>query len=186
MCKVITQPPIQIALLISCGLLAVACTSSDTIPEANISDLGTVEDRQTESLETLGQTWPILDRFQTLRFDSYSVEDGLSQSSALSLLQDSRGFLWVGTEDGLNRFDGANFKIYRTDPDDPQSISNNYVRALAEAPDGYIWIGTYGGGLNRYDPNSEVFTHYRADPQGFSSLSNDQILELHIDSEGTI
>ena len=145
-----------------------------------------MEDRQLESPETHGQTWPKLDRFQTLRFDSYSVEDGLSQSSALSLLQDSRGFLWVGTEDGLNRFDGANFKIYRADPDDTQSISNNYVRALAEAPDGTIWIGTYGGGLNRYDPNSEVFTHYRADPQDLAGLSNDQILELHIDSEGTI
>ncbi len=145
-----------------------------------------MEDRNSESPATLKQTWPKLDRSQTLRFDSYSVEDGLSQSSALSLLQDRRGFLWVGTEDGLNRFDGANFTIYRADPDDPQSISNNYVRALAEDPDGNIWIGTYGGGLNRYDPNAGTFNHYRADSQDPASLSDDQVLALHIDSEGTI
>ena len=178
--------PIRSAFLLGYCLLAAACAGSDTAQQVDISELGTAGNPLSESLDTFAQTWPKLDRFQTLRFDSYSVEEGLSQSSALSLLQDRRGFLWVGTEDGLNRFDGANFKIYRADPDDPQSISNNYVAALAEDPNGNLWIGTYGGGLNRFDPTDETFTHYRADPENPSSLSHDQILELLIDSEGIL
>ncbi|MFQ5943427.1 MAG: hypothetical protein ACE5JF_07730 [Anaerolineales bacterium] len=77
--------------------------------------------------------WPAINRFQKLRFDSYSVKDGLSQSSALSLKQESRGFLWMGTEDGLNRVDGVYVQAYRTDPYDPNSLSNNYVGAQTAA-----------------------------------------------------
>jgi ligand-binding sensor domain-containing protein/signal transduction histidine kinase len=130
--------------------------------------------------------WPRLDRFQTLRFDRYSLEEGLSQSSALCLLQDQQGFIWIGTEDGLNRFDGAEFTIYRVDSEDPNSISNNHVRALAEDPSGDLWIGTYGGGLNRLELATGDFRHYRHDPQDASSLASDQILALFVDSKGSL
>ena len=97
--KLIIRPPIRSALLLSCCLFAAACASNNTAPEATIGPRGTAEYQLAESLEPLGQTWPKLNRFQTLRFDSYSVEDGLSQSSALSLLQDSRGFLYFGSSE---------------------------------------------------------------------------------------
>lgn len=130
--------------------------------------------------------WPVLDPYQTLRFDSYSVEQGLSQSSPLCLLQDAQGFLWIGTEDGLNRFDGVDFTVYRNDPDDPNSLSNSYVSALAEGPNGQLWVGTYGGGLNRLDSDSGSFTHFRHDDLDPNSIAHDQVLSLLSDRDGTL
>jgi ligand-binding sensor domain-containing protein/signal transduction histidine kinase len=167
-------------IILGLGLVSVACANDAT---QTLAQDGRAQATQNE---TFTQNWPTIDPFQTLRFDNYSVTEGLSQSSALSLLQDSRGFLWVGTEDGLNRFDGTNFRIYRADPDDPSSLSNNYVGALAEDKNGNLWIGTYGGGLNRYDPDKETFTQYRADPQDPSSLSDNQVLSLHVDTGGRV
>jgi ligand-binding sensor domain-containing protein/signal transduction histidine kinase len=122
----------------------------------------------------------------TLRFDRYTIEDGLSQSVAKCLLHDSQGFVWIGTEDGLNRFDGYTFTIYRPDPDDPDSLSNANVTALYEDDSGELWIGTYGGGLNRYDPVTGRFTAYRHDPGDANSLSEDQVLAVHGDSTGAV
>ena len=89
-----------------------------------------------------------------VRFEHLSIEDGLSQNAGLDLFHDSRGYLWIGTQDGLNRFDGYSFKIYKHDPDDPTSISHNSILTIAEDACGALWIGTWGGGLNRYDPVS--------------------------------
>ncbi len=75
-----------------------------------------------------------------VRFDRLSVEDGLSQSSVLSMLQDSEGFMWFGTEDGLNRFDGYQFQIYSHDPSNSGSLSDDYTVALAE--DGKATFGS--------------------------------------------
>lgn len=80
-----------------------------------------------------------------LRLGSLSVEQGLSQSSVFCTLQDRRGFLWFGTEDGLNRYDGYSFRIFRPDVNDPRSISSNFILSLAEDPRGRIWVGTSGG-----------------------------------------
>lgn len=82
--------------------------------------------------------------------------DGLSHNTVLSILQDRRGFLWIGTADGLNRYDGYEVEIYRHDPRDSTSLSDNTIRPLAEGPDGTLWIGTPNG-LNRYDPASGRF-----------------------------
>jgi len=96
-----------------------------------------------------------------LRFDNLSIEQGLSQSSVRVIFQDSRGFLWFGTEDGLNRYDGYNFKVYKHEPSNPNSISDGWITAITEDLDGYLWIGTRLGGLNRYDPFSGDFTQYQ-------------------------
>lgn len=93
-------------------------------------------------------------------FERISLEAGLSQSAVFCILQDRKGFLWVGTEDGLNRYDGYEFKIFRHDPDNPGSLSNNQVRALYEDSSGILWVGTRGG-LNRFDRETETFTCYR-------------------------
>jgi signal transduction histidine kinase/ligand-binding sensor domain-containing protein len=122
---------------------------------------------------------------QPIKFERISLEEGLSQSSVYCILQDSRGFLWFGTEDGLNKYDGYTFTVYRHVPDDPTSLSQNIIRAMAEDRDGMLWLGTDGGGLNRFDRNTGQFLRYRADA-GPSSLSSDYIRALHIDEEGNI
>lgn len=121
-----------------------------------------------------------------VRFEHLTSEDGLSQNAGLDILQDSRGYLWFGTQDGLNRYDGYSFKIYKHDPEDPTSISHNSILELAESDDGTLWIGTWGGGLNRYDPVSETFTRYQHDPDDSASLADDNIYSILEDSNGNL
>src|SRR4030042_3781428 len=93
-------------------------------------------------------------------FDHLTTTDGLSQDKIICLLRDQTGFLWIGTETGLNKYDGKNIKIYKHDPDNPNSISNSFAQALLEDANGVLWIATYGGGLNKFDRITETFTHY--------------------------
>ena len=88
-------------------------------------------------------------------FRNYGVEQGLSQNSVVQVLQDSDGFLWIATQDGLNRFDGYDFVVVRAEPGSPRSLSNSDVSALAEDRAGRLWIGTTTGGLNLYDRSTE-------------------------------
>ncbi len=122
----------------------------------------------------------------SIRFERIGVEDGLSQSSVNAILQDSQGFLWFGTEDGLNRYDGYSFKVYRPDLENRASISDRWVTALAEDEEGFLWVGTRQGGLNRFDPRSGEFTVYRRDPAEASSLSANWIRALLFDSRGVL
>ncbi|HKJ78702.1 MAG TPA: two-component regulator propeller domain-containing protein, partial [Prolixibacteraceae bacterium] len=92
---------------------------------------------------------------QTRRFKHLTSADGISQSEVYSFLEDSRGFMWFGTVDGLNRYDGYHIEIFNTKIDDQYSLSNNTVRSLAEDKFGRIWIGT-DHGLNLYDPETEL------------------------------
>jgi signal transduction histidine kinase/DNA-binding response OmpR family regulator/streptogramin lyase len=100
------------------------------------------------------------------RFARFAIQDGLSQNSVSALVQDHHGFLWVGTQDGLNRFDGYEFKVYRPDVDDPGAISDGMVTALALDGNGGLWVGTRHGGLNYYLRREERFVTYRAGPGG--------------------
>jgi len=122
----------------------------------------------------------------TLRFDHINIEQGLSQSSVRVILQDSIGFMWFGTEDGLNRYDGYTFKNFKPDPDVTNSISERYITSIVEDHEGYIWIGTRQGGLNRYDPRTEQFKHYRHNDENPLSLSDDYVNALYVDSNNTL
>jgi ligand-binding sensor domain-containing protein len=86
-----------------------------------------------------------------LKFEHLSVEQGLSQSTVRCILQDRRGFLWIGTHDGLNRYDGRGFKVFRHDPGDTTSLSNNCIIAIVEYRQGYLWLATRTE-LSRFDP----------------------------------
>ncbi|MCP4155421.1 MAG: response regulator [bacterium] len=119
-------------------------------------------------------------------FEHISVEQGLSQSTVVSIFQDSRGFLWFGTESGLNRYDGYNFIVYKPETGNPNSLSANYARAIIEDRLGFLWIGTLGGGLDKFDPKLETFTHYRNETGNPNSLSNDLIVTLFEDSNGLL
>ncbi|MFZ4621440.1 MAG: ligand-binding sensor domain-containing protein [Bacteroidota bacterium] len=96
---------------------------------------------------------------QSPRFERIGIEQGLSQSSAMAIIQDREGFLWVGTWDGLNRYDGYSFVQYRHDHLDSNSISSNSIHYIFEDRDGFLWIGTAGGGLNRFDKKNNSFTN---------------------------
>ncbi|MGB3606719.1 MAG: two-component regulator propeller domain-containing protein [Psychroserpens sp.] len=90
-------------------------------------------------------------------FYHYGLEDGLSQITVRSLLKDSNGFLWLGTQDGLNRFDGTSFKVYKNRKNDSLSISGNFINALVEDNKGNIWIGTNDNGISIYDSGTNTF-----------------------------
>ena len=121
-----------------------------------------------------------------VQFDHITIENGLSQNAGLAIFQDSQGYLWIGSQDGLNRYNGFDFKIYKHDPEDPNSISHNSILAITEDKDGYLWIGTWGGGLDRFDPSTETFVSYRSDSNELSSLSNDTVTSIKQDSKGTL
>lgn len=108
-----------------------------------------------------------------LRFKHISNEQGLSNSTIETILQDSRGFLWFGTRDGLNRFDGAQMVVYRYNANDSASISDNYIRFLYEDR-GTLWIGTING-LNRYDWKTNRFTRYKHSAGNKASLGHNYI-----------
>src|ERR1043165_6265498 len=86
---------------------------------------------------------------QQIRFEHLGINDGLSQSNVTCVLQDSRGFMWFGTQDGLNRWDGYQFTVYKNRVDDSTTISNNSIKSIAEDSEGNIWVATWGGGLNK-------------------------------------
>src|SRR5690349_16525764 len=121
---------------------------------------------------------------QNIRFEQFSLEEGLSQSVANVVLQDRMGFLWVGTEDGLNRYDGYSFKVYKPDADDPFSLSDRWITSLAEDSEGLLWVGTRLGGLNRYDSVTGRFTHFVANEMDPASLGLNKILSLLLDETG--
>ncbi len=122
----------------------------------------------------------------TVRFEGISIDDGLSQSTIFCLLQDSKGFLWIGTQDGLNKYDGYCFHVFKRDPDDTNSLSYNWVTAIYEDDSGMIWIGTNGGGLNRFDPKKERFFRYPVRQGDPGCIHNGSIRAIYQDSGGAI
>ena len=96
----------------------------------------------------------------------YTLLKGLPVKMATTIFKDSKGFMWLGTENGLYRYDGNDFLEFHYDPTDTTSISGNMIyKILFEDKDGNIWIGTYSGGLNIYNPNTGSFSHYLREPR---------------------
>jgi|GEM_PF-756721 len=115
-------------------------------------------------------------------FGRLDQTNGLSQSYIFAILQDHTGFMWFGTGDGLNRFDGYTFKVFYHEPTDVSSISNNQIKALALAPDSCIWVGT-DNGLNRYDPVTNKFKRYNIHSRASTMSVNNCLL---VDREGLV
>ncbi len=116
------------------------------------------------------------------KFSKISIEEGLSQGNVVSIYQDKNGFIWIGTEDGLNKYDGNKFNIYRSDSEDSTSISGNNIRCIQEDHNGNLWIGT-GSGVNLFDKNTNRFTRYHSSPEANNSLSDNGIQCILEDSQ---
>lgn len=95
-----------------------------------------------------------------IKFKHLGVADGLSQTSIVSIVQDNEGYIWIGTDDGLNRYDGYNFKVYKYDPLDNMSISNNGISYIRKDKNGNLWIITLDMVLNKYNKSEDNFTKY--------------------------
>ena len=121
-----------------------------------------------------------------LRFKRFNQTDGLSNPRVFTIFQDSKEFIWIGTRDGLNRYDGYEFKVYRNDPADSTSLSNNWIRSIAEDSIGNLWIATFGGGLNYYERSTGHFEHFRHDPNDSLSLSDDRVNVVYFDRANTL
>jgi signal transduction histidine kinase/ligand-binding sensor domain-containing protein len=96
----------------------------------------------------------------SLRFERISTQDGLSNSIVTCILQDINGYMWFGTQDGLNQYDGYEFKVFRHDPDDPESLEDDFIESIFEDRDGTLWVGTQDGWLEKFDAEKQTFTHY--------------------------
>ena len=120
---------------------------------------------------------------QNIKFDHLTIEHGLSNNRIRCILQDKLGYIWIGTYDGLNRYDGYEFKIYRNDPADSTSLTSNWITALFEDSTGDLWISTMGGGLNKFDREKERFIPFSENVykqlmwQGQSAITMKQIAE---------
>ena len=118
-----------------------------------------------------------------MRFDRISLDEGLSQSNVFAVMQDSRGLMWFGTENGLNRYNGYDFTIFKRERGNPDALLNDYIFDVAEDTAGRLWIATNGGGLALLD-NNDVFTSYRHDPADDRSVSS--IRKLLVDIDGSM
>jgi ligand-binding sensor domain-containing protein/signal transduction histidine kinase len=94
----------------------------------------------------------------SLRFEHLGVDQGLTQESITTVLQDRHGYIWLGTQAGLNRYDGYRMRAFKTDPSNPRSLLDSYINAVYEDTGGQMWVGSKGG-LDRYDPATQSFVH---------------------------
>ncbi|MGD1959890.1 MAG: two-component regulator propeller domain-containing protein [Fulvivirga sp.] len=121
-----------------------------------------------------------------LRFDHLNSIPELVNRSVTSVVQDNKGYIWLGTPDGLLRYDGFSARIYKNDPKKENSLSDNNIQALAVDALGNLWIGTQSGGLNQFILDQERFVHHNHDPEDNTSISGNGIWSLLVDSKGQL
>jgi len=122
---------------------------------------------------------------RNLRFEHVSIEHGLSQESVLTILQDRQGFMWFGTQAGLNRYDGYKMTVYRTDPQDPDSLPDSFINASFEDAEGRLWFGTKGG-LARFDAAAGKFVRYALADAGTPGDGNRSVNAIVADRDGIL
>ena len=123
-------------------------------------------------------------RLGLVAFQRIRIPDDVPAHLTTALAEDRDGFLWIGTQGGLVRFDGYEFKTFKPAPDDPGSLGGSYVRAVLATRDGRIWVGSFADGVSVYDPKRESFDRYRHDPSNPTSLSHDRVEALAEDADG--
>ena len=161
-------------------LIAIGCTP---LPVSQITEkFDTVQHNL-----ILPETTPVpLYPGAAVRFESLSVDDGLSQSVVHSIVQDQQGFLWFGTQDGLNRYDGYSFTIFKPKLDDASSVSDRWITVLYKDTNGILWIGTRNGGVNRFDYVNGIFVRYQNNPDNAASMNSDWVNAITQDASGAL
>lgn len=122
----------------------------------------------------------------TSNYKVLDKKDGLSQVTINDIIQDRNGFIWVGTQGGLNRFDGNEFKVFKSNPIDSTSLSNNYITRMAEDKDGNIWVATFAGGVCKFNPRTQKFKRYIWQEKDTTKISSNVITVIHIDTENRV
>ncbi len=120
---------------------------------------------------------------QNIHFNRLGIEEGLSHNTVFSILQDSKGEMLIGTENGFNKFNGYDFSTFYADPADSLAISNDNTSGFAEDENGYVWVSTWGGGLNRFDPHTEHFIHFTHEEGNPNSLPDNRIQAIYYDAQ---
>ena len=123
---------------------------------------------------------------ERIDFERLSLQEGLSQSIVEQIVQDRKGFMWFATEDGLNRFDGYQFTVHKNVPGDVNSLSYNELKAVYEDANGFLWVGIFSSGLNRFDPATEEVVRYVHDAGDPASLGADTVRCILEDSAGRL
>ncbi|MGA7537996.1 MAG: two-component regulator propeller domain-containing protein [Steroidobacteraceae bacterium] len=119
-------------------------------------------------------------------FEHLTMRDGLSQSTVNCIFQDSRGYIWLGTENGLDRYDGYSVREYRRERGNPHALASDYIWQIAEDQQGNLWVATDDGGVARWSPRTDHFVDFRHDPRRPDSLASDSTRTLLIDGQGRI
>jgi len=119
-------------------------------------------------------------------FQRIAMPDQVPAHLGTAMVQDAQGLLWIGTQDGLVRYDGYGYKVFRPHAGDAGSLGGSYVRALYPARDGRLWVGTFSGGLSVFDPRTERFTQFRHDPRRTDSLASDRVDSIAEMADGTM
>lgn len=126
-----------------------------------------------------------IETINNLNFDFYSQENGLSNNQIHSIHQDKKGWMWFGTSQGVCRYDGYKFTVFKTNTEDSTSLKGNLVRAIFEDSKGHLWIGTENGGLNKFDREKENFQHFFYSGKN-AVLKDATVTAIHEDSKGIL
>lgn len=122
---------------------------------------------------------------ENIRFQRIALEQGLSQETVFAIYQDSQGYMWFGTQEGLNRYDGYSFNVYSHNDRDPLSLSNDIVYSISEDDQGNLWVGT-AGGVSIFDKLTQSFSHHRHDPTDHTTISNNLVRVIFKDNDGAL
>lgn len=122
------------------------------------------------------ESQPLVGQSDNLIFDCVSLEQGLSQSTIIAIAQDGQGFMWFGTIDGLNKFDGHRVKVYRSDPNDSSLLADDWISCLHVGKNGTLWIGSLSGVVNRYDARKNQFIRYSIEQTNDKSTINPEAI----------
>ncbi len=131
-------------------------------------------------------TAPLSAQIETIQFDHLAQVKGLGTRSITSIIQDDKGFLWFGSQDGLLRFDGYELKVFKSNLKNKNSLADNNIRALAKDQQGNLWIATQGGGIDKFDLVTEQFIHFQNNPKSANSISGNAVWSVWIDQTNQV
>jgi ligand-binding sensor domain-containing protein len=162
------KPTLLMRLAVRCSFVLLLCATSLGMAQ---DGAGHLDNRQVNlavvrqaRVESRTITVPVVDA-QGIRFTRLSTDEGLSQTKVSQIVQDDQGFMWFGSQYGLNRYDGYKFKVFKHEPGVANSLSGVYIYSLFKDRSGTLWVGC-DESLDRFDPVTETFTHYRIDTEG--------------------